>query len=487
MELDKNKTKYFVIAIILLIILGVILIVHFNNKKMVSADKGITTKKTTEKIEDVKTTTKKDTTTKISEVDENKDIYKSVVDSDTKLLYNYKLTDEISNTDIIISKPIVISEELKVKNVIGLFDISLYDTDLVKKDVKNSLITISVPITGELVGFDNYKVIYIDTNNNITDEEFNTKVEDGYITFDTTHLSIYGIIGTKSEKIAVEENKEVDIESEDINVTVAVNDEQVDKDGTIYAVNTDEITLNVSGVDNYKLYYGLKEDEFTYNEYVTSISLAEESAYKDYKLMAKVVVGEKEFIYELNTIKIYDIVLVNNISKEDYDGEPIGIVEDIYYSYDDEEVNKDIVVIDDDTIDIEDKATVNVMGNIYLVDKTDITNLEMTGYLYIDTDEEITFNKNDKEQIDVSKLYGITIMSKTFNLNGSVYTYEKKDGKIIITKVEENPENNVITEIDPENEENIDEDLGSPFTKEISSIIIDDNDSLVIELKEELK
>lgn len=54
-ELDESKTKYFVVAIILLIILGIILVIHFNNKSLVSGDEDIKVETTT-KVND---TTKK--------------------------------------------------------------------------------------------------------------------------------------------------------------------------------------------------------------------------------------------------------------------------------------------------------------------------------------------------------------------------------------------------------------------------------------------
>ena len=83
------------------------------------------------------------------------------------------------------------------------------------------------------------------------------------------------------------------------------------------------------------------------------------------------------------------------------------------YDYSDKEINKDIVIdniyeeqekvvketiINDEEI-TENNATIKVNGNIYLVEKTDISELEMTGHLFIDTEEDIIFAQNIEEKL----------------------------------------------------------------------------------------
>ena len=421
MEFDKNKTKYFVIAIILLIILGVILIVHFNNKSMVSGDKEDTTKKTTEKVtkdETTKVTTKK---VEVNEISVNKDIYKSVVDDENKLLYNYKLTDEISDTDIIISKVLDLNEEYKNNNIISLYDISLYNSNMVKKSVKNSLITISIPITGNLVGYDDYKVVYIDDNNNITNEEFNTTVSDGYITFDTTHLSIYGVIGFNNGK---KETKEVDLD--DVNVKIAFNDELVNNNDTIYTTTNDTVGVTVSGVDNYIVYYGLqdKDNNMEYKEYTTSGIFKDIVTYSELKLFVKVVIGSQEKTFELNTFKVYDFIYLydrNNPEGPEYTSEETlnYLLKDVTEENETEQLN----------VNPETDVTIYVNGNTYLVEKADISELGMTGTLYIDTKDRIDIGTTESELIDSKGLDKIVIMSEYFNLNGVDYKYSSdKEG-----------------------------------------------------------
>ena len=426
MEFDKNKTKYFVIAIILLIILGVILILHFNNKKMVGVDED--TKKTTKKVDKKKDDGKK--LDLVTESEGKKEIYKSVVDSETKILYNYKLTDEISDEDIIISKKVAISDTLKSNNVIGLFDISLYDSNMIKKSVNNSLITISIPITGELVGYDTYKVVYIDNDNNITNEEFNTTVADGYITFDTTHLSLYGIIGTKSNLVQL--SNEVNLN----NVTVSVlnNNEVIDPSETLYFTPNNKLTLTTEGIDNCELYYGFRKDntnDFTYYKYIDEVNFDGIDPYEVVTLVVKVVYGDDFKTEDLNTIKLYDIIY-NYDRKNPDDSIQNGSPEEI--------MDRSILIEDvtDNESELEDAAAViSVLGNSYVVDEADLSKLYMEGSLTIDTDKNITLSETEMNKIELKGLTRITIVSKSFTLNQHQYTYVVKNGVITISKVEE--------------------------------------------------
>lgn len=441
-ELNEKKTKYFVIAIIILIILGVLLIVHFNNKQMVKGedDKG-DTPTTTEKIT---TTTKKRVT--VEEVKEEV-VYKSVIDKDNKLVYNYKLTDEITETDVIISKKLEISETLKEKDIIGLFDISLYDANLVKKNVSNSLITIKIPLTEELKAYENYKVVYINDKNEITDEKFEVKVDSDYLEFNTTHLSVFGIIGTKK----VVEEEIVDLSK--VTVDVKVNDEVVEDVNNILLEKEDKVELVINNInEDCNVYYGLRatgEDDFTYEKYDGTIELEDGI---NYKLFVKVSNEEKYEVFELSNIGLYDKVYEYDKETELEENIIVGEIEsedETPYDYKDKDKNLDIV-IDNITEEVEvtetvnnqevtdNSATITVNGNIYLVEKTDISELNMTGYLYIDTSEDIVFAQNIEEKIILDNLYSLTIRSKEFSLNGKKYSYEyTPDGDLVIYDLNE--------------------------------------------------
>lgn len=83
----------------------------------------------------------------------------------------------------------------KVENtkLITLYDIKVSDgTNIIP--MSNGKFSISIAIDESETKYDNYKVIYIDDNGNIS-ETLDAKLVDGKIVFETTHLSVYGIIG----------------------------------------------------------------------------------------------------------------------------------------------------------------------------------------------------------------------------------------------------------------------------------------------------
>lgn len=537
-EIDVKKTKYFVIAIIILIVLSIILIIHFNNKKMVSGS-DIDTTMTTTKSDIIPITTTVPTTKKvkinnkkeeikeeiiIEELEKVDTIYKSTIDQNNSLVYNYKLTDEISNNDSIISTKLNISNDLKTKNIIGLYDISLYDVLLNKKSVSNSLINIKIPITDELKGYDDYKVVYINDKNVITNEKFNVKVENNYIEFETTHLSVFGIIGIKNNIEQPEENKpeetlpEVkpeeefkDIDLSELDVILNINNlnYSYDKDNTLLLSKEDKLNIKVTGIEyNYKIYYSLNDTD--YKEY--SENILNDIDNNLYNLKVKVVVDNEEVEFELGKVSIYDIIYTNNGDETE---ESVGNIENEEdYSYDKKDINKDIVIDNGDKVitntieeeinndekqehlTIENSQTdneevnndesnndnhkedntnidetdvkVKINGNIYLVEETDISNLEMTGYLIIDTKENITFDNYDI----FNNLYTIIIRSTIFTLNGTEYIYEYSDENIIIKKYVK-PDIDTEEDIEKETEVEINiEDFKSIFDNNFNELVI---------------
>ena len=485
-NIDEKKTKYFVAAIILLILLGVILIIHFNNKSLVKGDDTKTTKKQdVEPTSEVVTTKKQET--KNNEEVAVLDIYKSTVDEENKILYNYKLTDEISETDTLISKKEGVSEGLANNNVIAVYDISLYDTNMNKKSVKNSLINVSIPITGDLVGYDEYKVVYITDEGLISNEEFKVSVEDDYIKFSTTHLSKYGIIGTK--KVVVEDDTNLN----DVKVTVLYNEEETNE--TIYATGTDTVKLIVSGVEKFKTSYALKEkkstDEVEYLEYSDIVDLSSVVPYKELVLLVKVIVGDESKEFELNTIKVYDqIVEYDRNVTYNYDTESDDY-NPLYESSDEEQhiLLKDVTELDSeseevteeekivDSIDESSSSQIWINGNVYVVDKADLSDLYFNGTLYIDTDKEIdlaTISSEESEKLDSMAFEKIVITTKEFNLNGNPYTYEvDEEGNVTIFLVKDKEE---------ETEEQTDSivDTDNWFDMPVSTEYDEENDNLVI-------
>ena len=73
---------------------------------------------------------------------------------------------------------------------------------------------IKIKLPEELKGYDNYEVVYINSRTGNIKETLPATIEDGYIVFETTHLSQYGIIAKKIEKNDPE--KDDDKSSEEI-------------------------------------------------------------------------------------------------------------------------------------------------------------------------------------------------------------------------------------------------------------------------------
>ncbi|MBQ3020986.1 MAG: hypothetical protein IJD92_02025 [Bacilli bacterium] len=576
-EFDNKKTKYFLIAIILLIFLGIILIIHFNNKSLVNGDEeNKTTTTTTTVTTTTTTTTRKRTTVKRVNVEEY--VYKSTVDSNN-LVYDYKTSKEILNSDILISTKLELNEYLINNNIISLYDISLYDSNNVKKDVVNTSITVKIPIEN-IDDYNTLKVVFINDNNEITDEVIESNIDNNYLVFTTTHLSKFGIVGEK--KIILD----------NVTLDVLVNDIKLEDFTNVLVSKTDLIDIKVNNIDyEYEIFYALKNSDIVNYELFDKNMFSKTEAPNKYTLLIKVVVKDIEKIFEVGVFDVYDIVFVYDKEEEIKEDIEIGTIytedETIYknedgseYKYDNFEINNNIVIdnveevitenkveitdenndikeetIENDTLseeqeividtnieensntnlpdnendniasktesnsenniinenivgsnndinndlenntneeenkeetnndeNLENSATITLNGNIYLVEKTDISNLEINGYLIIDTSEDIIF-KNNEDKLDLSNIYSIIIKSKEFSINGTKYTYEFVDNKIIIKKYEEVVENEEKEEIQTDVTDTFDELFGNVEvnTNENNELVIDKKETEIIE------
>ena len=79
------------------------------------------------------------------------------------------------------------------KTLIKLYDINMLDKDNNIVDMGTGTYTIKVKLSDLLKKYESYQVIYIAEDNSVT--LLPAKVEEGYIVFNTTHLSKYGIVG----------------------------------------------------------------------------------------------------------------------------------------------------------------------------------------------------------------------------------------------------------------------------------------------------
>lgn len=108
---------------------------------------------------------------------------KGTINFENGINENYKL--DIKNVEL--------KKELEDKNVKFVVDINMLDGNNIVK-IDNTKMKIKILLPDNLKGFNEYKVVYI-LNDEIK-ETIKAKVEDGYIVFETNHLSQYGIIAT---------------------------------------------------------------------------------------------------------------------------------------------------------------------------------------------------------------------------------------------------------------------------------------------------
>ena len=97
----------------------------------------------------------------------------------------------VSDNYVLDIKSINIDKKLSNKGVKFIADINVLENGQVIK-ISNTKMKIRIALPKELRGYNKYEVVYI-LNNEIK-ETIPAKVENGYVVFETTHLSEYGII-----------------------------------------------------------------------------------------------------------------------------------------------------------------------------------------------------------------------------------------------------------------------------------------------------
>ena len=121
------------------------------------------------------------------------------IQNDGEIKTNIEFANEVSKNYRLDIQKVEIKEELANKNVKFIADINVLDGNTVVK-ISDTKMKIRIALPEELKGYNKYEVVYI-LNDEIK-ETIPATVEDGYIVFETSHLSQYGIIATN-----VEENK----------------------------------------------------------------------------------------------------------------------------------------------------------------------------------------------------------------------------------------------------------------------------------------
>lgn len=101
---------------------------------------------------------------------------------------------EVSKNYTLDIKKVEIKKELSNKNVKYLVDINILENGEVVK-INDTKMQIKIALPEELKGYKKYELVYIKDNQ--IQENIPTTIEDGYIVFEATHLSEYGIIATE--------------------------------------------------------------------------------------------------------------------------------------------------------------------------------------------------------------------------------------------------------------------------------------------------
>ena len=107
-----------------------------------------------------------------------------------------KIISVLEENEKLKKQVISLKKELSDKNVKYLVDINILENGEVVK-INDTKMQIKIALPEELKGYKKYEVVYI-LDGEIK-ETIEAKVENGYIVFETSHLTHYGIV-------AIEEN-----------------------------------------------------------------------------------------------------------------------------------------------------------------------------------------------------------------------------------------------------------------------------------------
>lgn len=127
-------------------------------------------------------------TTSFITSDENNHFISETPLSSLYIFHVDNITDTIENID-------TINASLENKEVVRVMDIYLKDDSNNIVEVSSGNYEVKIKLTGDLLNYTNYKVGYLNPDTNLISEWFTTTIEDGYLIFNTTHLSEYVIVG----------------------------------------------------------------------------------------------------------------------------------------------------------------------------------------------------------------------------------------------------------------------------------------------------
>ena len=125
-----------------------------------------------------------------------------------------EFANEVSKDYKLDIKPVEVKKDLTNKNVKYVVDINVLENGEVVK-ISDTKMKIRIALPEDLKGFSEYEVVYI--SNDEIKETIPATVEDGYIVFETSHLSQYGIVAINvEEKTEQVKNETNNLETEQV-------------------------------------------------------------------------------------------------------------------------------------------------------------------------------------------------------------------------------------------------------------------------------
>lgn len=119
-----------------------------------------------------------------------------VIESNDGIKVNIEFAEGVDSNYKLIINNVDVNKDLADKNVKFIADIKvLKDNEIVQ--ISGTKMKIRIALPEELKGYNTYSVVYI-LNNEIK-ETIPATLQDGYIVFETTHLSEYGIVATNTD------------------------------------------------------------------------------------------------------------------------------------------------------------------------------------------------------------------------------------------------------------------------------------------------
>ena len=114
-----------------------------------------------------------------------------VIENNGEVKGSITFEKDMSKNYTLYIKKVEVKKELAFKNIKYIVDINvLKDGEVVK--ISDNKMKIKVALPNDLKGYKKYEVVYI--SNDEIKETIPATVKDGYIVFETSHLSEYGLI-----------------------------------------------------------------------------------------------------------------------------------------------------------------------------------------------------------------------------------------------------------------------------------------------------